>query len=147
MTNIKRVDSLKDNYYIGTKAIRHNKEKLSDVIDNMAVEIGSNTYGSYIKFANGIMICYGSSGITMTFEKTQDAFYRAIVSSPFTFPYSFQSTPSVQVMVSTSNSSDYLASVVKCQVSTSKIVEVQLIHPLGSSGHTTLSYIAIGKWK
>ena len=44
-----------------------NKSILEGIVDSIEIEeIGSNSNGSYIKFKNGIMICYGRRTFTCT---------------------------------------------------------------------------------
>lgn len=51
---------LKDNNYIDSTGITHNRELLSDILDNnMILEKVTNTHGTYIKYKNGKLIQYG----------------------------------------------------------------------------------------
>lgn len=51
---------LKDNNYIDSTGIVHNRELLSDILDNQVVDQDTN----YIRFGNGVQICWGDSKFT-----------------------------------------------------------------------------------
>ena len=70
-------------------------------LDGSIIERGFNTNGTYLKFGNGEMICYGSNTfVTPTCIATGSVFGHSTADyRTNTFPATFYSTPSVSMMV------------------------------------------------
>jgi len=105
---------LENNNYIDSTGITHNRELLSTILNNATVyDSGTNTNGNYIRFKNGVMICWHSIVGSTHPNKTRYGngfFYQQGAyssTSPenaktWNFPMTFISSPVVQVNVSSS---------------------------------------------
>lgn len=121
-----------DNFYLGNAPI---------------IESGSNDNGSYVKYADGTMICRAKKNIvTGTWGATGSMYYYDF-SEPISFPEEFLDEDTLSVEISSNNSSF----VFLCQgvsYTASEITKVNLLRPtLANNSSITISYIAIGKWK
>ena len=110
------------------------------------VESGSNTNGSYIKFADGTMICYGSKTVTHAISNAWGSIYSSGDFDPsITFPQEFTDIKSCNVNYVMVSSSAWLGDV---KYTTSKITNIQLFRGASSSSTScTIDYQAIGTWK
>ena len=113
-------------------------------INNGLMQSGSNANGSWIKFADGTMICYFNGAII---PSTPNNEYTDI---EFTFPIPFISTPTV-IPSLTSDSTDYNMGHYTISAPTQKLTlsgfAVRFFNNTGSNRSPSISYIAIGKWK
>lgn len=109
-------------------------------------DMGTNNNGTYIKWANGLMICYGTKTLSNISVRTQ--WGNLCVSSKkdgYEFPYDFITSP----IVLYSLESIYTCWVMASSISTkNKSASYYLVTSGGldlASGN--INYIAIGKWK
>ena len=121
----------------------------ASAVDNKLAQIiqsGSNANGSYIKYSDGIMICYGNYSFNSSNSDYWGNFYRS-ENYTINFPQEFSTTPIVNV---TPNSDDGGISAVLNTVSLNTFKMCQ-IKSKGINQNTDLSnsgqYVAIGRWK
>ena len=107
--------------------------------DYLAVTSGTTTSGTYLKFNNSKMICYGS------LKLTTDSLGQVTI----TFPASFTSKPSISVMFEVVGSYDEYINIVSA-TSTYFKLGIRKITSGSSAAATSIStyihYIAIGSW-
>ena len=148
---------LKNNTYIDSSGVTHNRTLLSTILSDFTTKInnllgrvyiqesGSNSDGNYIKYSNGIMICYGAKTFTKDVTSAWGSIYEtATAFSLGNFPKAFIEKPSC---------------IINCLAGTTVWVESQnttetvigntwVMRPVSTPNcNFTLSYIAIGKWK
>ena len=134
-----------NNNYIDSSSIVHNRELLSDILNNL-IESGSSSNGSYIKYSDGTMICYGSYNFTSDNGDFWTNFYRSGVYTVY-FPQEYVSKPNLNVITS----ADYGSISVVYSSITNKSFSLMQIKSKGivpdrdkmNSGQ----WFAIGKWK
>ena len=121
----------------------------ASAVDNKLAQIiqsGSNANGSYIKYSDGTMICYGNYSFNSSNSDYWGNFYRS-ENYTINFPQEFSTTPIVNV---TPNSDDGGISAVLNTVSLNTFKMCQL-KSKGINQNTDLSnsgqYVAIGRWK
>ena len=121
----------------------------ASAVDNKLAQIiqsGSNANGSYIKYSDGTMICYGNYSFNSSNSDYWGNFYRS-ENYTINFPQGFSTTPIVNV---TPNSDDGSISAVLNIVSLNTF-EMCQIKSKGINQNTDLSnlgqYVAIGRWK
>ena len=108
------------------------------------MEIGSNTNGNYIKFANGILICYKSHQITASMTSSWGGWYESPTQNLGSFPVNFIAKPIIQATVSYGTAA--IESILN--TSTSSWGSTILYRPVSTSSYTYyVDLIAIGKWK
>ena len=123
-----------------------------ELIQNLAgiVTSGSNENGSYIKFDDGTMVCYGSKGFTSVtptlasaplyyYSATFNNFAQTFISAPIVIPSVYSATDNRVVSCATgfgpTNTNPYGGNPLR-------------VYLLGAAVITfSISYIAIGKWK
>lgn len=110
---------------------------------NSVVESGSNNNGSWIKFADGTMICYGSFDLYLDNFVAWGSLYSQDYENPHNFPQTFASINTCLV----ENSGNAAAFISRVAYNTNGITKISPTRPTTSTATYTFSYIAIGKWK
>ena len=111
------------------------------------VESGNNSNGSYIKFADGTMICYGKITKTLIANMQLGPLYYADNTDVNTFPQAFISTPCITMSAET-NSGGYGHFVYAINSTKNAITKYTVIRPASTiSASYITSYTAIGRWK
>lgn len=106
----------------------------------------SNNNNICIKWANGLMICYGHKSFDVDFQNQLGQMYRVIKYNAFTFPAEFTTFPTV--FVNTQNSADYpFCFVYGVKRTATGIDRIDLMRPITGTGTVSIFYIAIGFWK
>ena len=113
------------------------------------VESGSNDNGSWIKYSDGSMICYGSKDVTFNCSQTWGNLFVGRYEDYISFPQEFIDIPLLQIHTrSTTNASSWLISYDKTTVSKSNFYEVDIARATANSSvPITITFIAIGRWK
>lgn len=121
--------------------------KIDEIIGNGVIfEAGLNENGCYIKFSNGIQICYGTGVFTSSFAAF-GSLYRVILENPFTYPSQFIENP--RVFCNTGNGTDYsFCWIYGMTRNQEKITRLDLLRPTSvENGTVVIFFLAIGKWK
>ena len=107
----------------------------ADTLDNcVIVDSGSNSNGSWIKWADGTMICYLNRGYSANGDFVADGSIFLKDFDGWTFPKPFIITPFVQVTNRSANA-----------ITPGTFYATK---PKSTTGETVkVSYIAVGKWK
>ena len=114
-------------------------------LDDVAIqEIGSNANGSYIKYANGILICYNNINLTVDITNSYEGEYYA-GTGDITFPVSF--ITNVPALTVTLIQGSALLRYNNTNLYTNKFSGYISKLQSKSNVSITLQYIAIGKWK
>ncbi len=113
------------------------------------VESGSNDNGSWIKYSDGSMICYGNKDVTLDCSQTWGNLFVGRYENYISFPQEFIDIPLLQIHTrSTTNASSWLISYDKTTVSKSNFYEVDIARATANNSvPITITFIAIGKWK
>ena len=119
-----------------------NKNNIVGAI-NSIVENGSNDNGSWIKFADGTMICYGSFDLYLNNFVAWGSLYSQDYENPHNFPQTFTSINTCLL----ENSGNAAAFISRAAYDTNGITKISPTRPTTSTATYTFSYIAIGKWK
>ena len=119
-----------------------NKNNIVGAI-NSVVENGSNDNGSWIKFADGTMICYGSFDLYLDTFVAWGSLYSQDYENPHNFPQTFTSINTCLL----ENSGNAAAFISRVAYDTNGITKLSPTRPTTSTATYTFSYIAIGKWK
>ena len=127
-------------------AINENKNSLDTLIQS-----GSNDNGSYVKYADGTMICYGTWNIgNISFISAVGAVYNVSINSRHMFPVSFINKP-VMTFSAYENTEDYGLLLQVCpkrdSITSQDFGSIDVISITQVSAHLAIDYIAIGKWK
>lgn len=113
------------------------------------VESGSNANGSYVKYADGTLICYGTKTDTFTINNSWGALYRELNEKTFqiTYPISFVSQPSFNISMNGANSA-MLVNWYNSDSVTTKSDRYILARPTSANAQTySIGWTAIGRWK
>lgn len=108
------------------------------------IEKGSNANGNYIKYANGLMICYNNVNLTVDITNSYEGEYYANTGD-ITFPVSFVTVvPSLTVtLIQNTSLLKYNNTALFTNKFSGYISKLQS----KSNVSVTLQYIAIGNWK
>ena len=112
---------------------------------NGVVESGSNDNGSWIKYEDGTMICYGLMPVTMALNiPTGSGFYGAASPNKY-YAQTFIETPRVFI----DNNNANWALVLYIEKDKEKIIRINLASFTAYDGEATfnIDYMAIGRWK
>ena len=116
-----------------------------ETINAIIVESGSNANGSYIKWSDGTMICYGRASMSFPINIEFGSVFRSDIQS-ISLPYSFIDTNYVVTLQG-------IAPVHACYaVDDDKSVNLFKFYPVGFVSQASVSsrnieYMCIGKWK
>lgn len=143
MNEIKQVvNENDDNVGNLTNLVTPNKNNIVGAI-NSVVESGTNDNGSWIKFADGTMICYGSFDLYLDNFVEWGSLYSQDYENPLNFPQTFTSINTCLV----ENSGNAAAFISRASFDINGITKISPTRPTTSTATYTFSYIAIGKWK
>lgn len=118
--------------------------------NNTIVEMGSNTNGSYIKWDNGLMICYKTVSGSTNISTAWGSLYVSSDIAGGTMPQTFISTPSITYSGNNSTGTQFMISSNSTGSggSVSNFGNLCLVRPNSRTGVPyEISFIAIGKWK
>lgn len=111
-------------------------------------DIGTNSYGTYVKYANGLMICYGKFSQNFTqASSTWGGLYEYILNSNVNFPAGFTTQPIITATIGVGayGGGGFIETV---SSSLTQINRIIIARPtVYSSGLFYVNYIAIGSWK
>lgn len=118
---------------------------------NGVVESGSNANGSYVKYADGTMICYGTWVIgTVSASAQAGNVYKVLIEQRHNFPVSFVEKPTI-TFSAYENVEDWGMLLVVCpkknSVTSQNFGSLNVISATQASINLAIDYIAIGKWK
>lgn len=118
---------------------------------NGVVESGSNANGSYVKYADGTMVCYGTWNIgNVAFSSAVGSVYNAPINLRRTFPVPFINKP-VMTFSAYENVESYGLFLQVCpkrdSVTSQDFGSLNVMSITQVSAHLAIDYIAIGKWK
>lgn len=130
---------------------RKTKQELSNIAQTSEiVETGENANGHYVKWANGLMICWGQAEATDVTATTQRAFggYRS-VGIPVPFAATFHTSGGVPKVSSYFGNPDLEGKLIYASTnysSTQFVVHTinQVTSPIPS---LVIGYTAVGRWK
>lgn len=136
--------------FVDSTGVVHNKELLSVILEelnkNKIYNSGTNSSGSWIKWENGIMICFGKK----TFENVDvrnhwgNVFETADKFNFGSFPQEFTDTPSVGFN-QIEGGTVYLEAP---GTTSTRIADTWFMSPVERSNNTiTFTYFAIGFWE
>ena len=111
--------------------------------ENAIVESGSNSNGTYIKFGNGIMVCFGSFDVNTNISNTWGVLYSSDIENVATFPKTFTNIYSCNL----TTIGEYGAIINRIKYSTSRITLLSLSRPNVQSATFNFDYIAWGTWE
>lgn len=102
--------------------------------------------GDYIRFNNGIQICWGLKHVDFNSWVQWGSVYETDVGADFLFPKSFNSVPSVSCTAMLNTGSCLGVEIEKFRVD--RIVGMYPLRPITNTATSyEISYIAIGNWK
>lgn len=142
--NIKNADGSYDILHPITKAKNVMALDGQTAEDKLKVESGSNINGSYVKYADGIMICWTRSFL-LDFENARN------MNKKWTFPAEFSEQPCIQVTSHISNDSARGHHGIVLVGLTPRDAGVYAYGPYNSNifneKYRSVSTLAIGRWK
>lgn len=137
------VDSLDGDETNMAPSVRAVNKKINEVIES-----GSNERGSWIKYSNGTLICYGEFEKFCNTWTTANSIYECAVENPLTFPFEFIERPMSVQLANTGDQDKYRACwIQKLMYSKTGITRLLLGKSSNYSDNFRFSYFAIGKWK
>lgn len=137
---------LKDNKYWDSSSIMHNRELLSTKIINSS---GSNSYGNWIKFEDGTMICTRTIAVTIDCTNSWGSLYYGQNNDKFNFAQSFIEPPILNLQYSATGAMSFIPIVYSGIVIDKdgfKRIEIGRPNSVTNVG-VKVYFIAIGKWK
>ena len=138
----------KNNTYIDSSSISHKRQLLNSILETKTIyDSGSNSNGSWIRFNEGTMICYGTRTFSIVADYAVGAvFYNqnGVSIGLGNYPISFIDTP-ICVLGGGSGSLNYIEHNYSGGTS---IGWCWFFNPTKRTQQTIrVSFIAIGKWK
>lgn len=118
----------------------------ASAVDNklaQIIESGSNANGSYIKYSDGTMICYGSTSLNEVSVSDYYSFCKRTNSLTITFPMEFDEVPNVTI----TNQGFGIFSYTINNITANNFSYYAFTYPSGSNISGSLQYVAIGRWK
>lgn len=106
------------------------------------LDYGNNTYGHYLKFSNGVMICWGREERTVPTSLTNGNVYRSN-SVGFDFPATFVPSPVPVINISTYDA----WAVLMTKMPTTGFATMLFKGTSAPNLATAISWTAIGRWK
>lgn len=121
----------------------HKSDFASSIMSDL-FEHGSNSNGHYVKFADGLMICWHTMEVTTNVTTAWGSWYESSSGVQWTYPQAFTSNPGLSVSryrgvaatIEFANNGDY-----------THTPSIYLTRPNTASGTSVLSFVAIGLWK
>lgn len=111
-------------------------------------DMGNNENGTYIKWANGLMICFGIKNCRAnTYQKFNDCLYYGYIANVSDFPEKYKNPPIVHFSVHSSGAVFTLQPYNTSSITTTKTGGVYPIAPGVTDINIDISYMAIGFWK
>lgn len=134
------INSLSGDETNKSPSVKAVKDYIADV-----VEKGSNENGNWIKFSNGIMICYAKQSVTTSIQNSWGELKISSAIELNNFPQEFKEIPSCSIDVQ----EGYSALLINASNTTkTKPYDVQLVSGISTNSSTyVLSIMAIGEWK
>lgn len=137
---------LKDNKYWDSSSIMHNRELLSTKVINSS---GSNSYGNWIKFEDGTMICTRTFETAINCTNSWGTLYYGQNNTKYNFAQNFIEPPILNLQYSATGALSFIP------IAYSKIVidedgfkRIEIARPNSATNvGVKVYFIAIGKWK
>ncbi len=130
-------------YEGNTIKLKDNKELYGTIIEK-----GNNINGTFIKFSDGTMICYGTKQHTVKItQKLNESLYYGYIDSVSDFPISFKEPPTVFFSHHTIGSIFAIQPYKIETITKSQTGGVYPIAPKLITEGVSISYFAIGKYK
>lgn len=137
---------LKNNKYWDSSSISHNRELLSTKVINSS---GSNSYGNWIKFEDGTMICTRTIAVTIDCTTQWGNLYYGQNNDKFNFAQSFIEPPILNLQYSVTGAMSFIPIVYSGIVIDKdgfKRIEIARPNSVTNVG-VKVYFLAIGKWK
>lgn len=137
---------LKDNKYWDSSSIMHNRELLSTKVINSS---GSNSYGNWIKFEDGTMICTRTFETAINCTNSWGTLYYGQNNNKYNFAQNFIEPPILNLQYSATGALSFIP------IAYSEIVidedgfkRIEIARPNSATNvGVKVYFIAIGKWK
>jgi len=137
---------LKNNKYWDSSSISHNRELLSTKVINSS---GSNSYGNWIKFEDGTMICTRTIAVTIDCTNSWGTLYYGQNNDKFNFAQNFIEPPILNLQYSVTGAMSFIPIVysgIAIDKDGFKRIEIARPNSVTNVG-VKVYFIAIGKWK
>lgn len=137
---------LKNNKYWDSSSISHNRELLSTKVINSS---GSNSYGNWIKFEDGTMICTRTIAVTIDCTNSWGSLYYGQNNDKFNFAQSFIEPPILNLQYSVTGAMSFIPIVYSgIVIDKDGFKRIEIARPNSVTNVGVKVYIiAIGKWK
>ena len=118
-------------------------DRIEDTLANI-VETGGSSSGNYIKFSNGVMICYGKKTVSTGSWAQWGNAVNWDESNVLSFPHTFDNA----ISCTTTICGSFAASIVRTQFDNNGITQITFSRASGANNSDMIfSYIAIGTWQ
>ena len=137
---------LKNNKYWDSSSISHNRELLSTKVINSS---GSNSYGNWIKFEDGTMICTRTIAVTIDCTNSWGSLYYGQNNDKFNFAQSFIEPPILNLQYSMTGAMSFIPIVYSgIVIDKDGFKRIEIARPNSVTNVSVKVYfLAIGKWK
>lgn len=112
------------------------------LLKDSAIIHGNNEFGRYIKFSNGVLICWRYVSTTPTYISQWGNLFHYEIQN-FQFPYVFADAPFVQV----SNIGGHTFLTGQIQRNEARIIKAELMKNEQSISNCEFYILAVGRWK
>ena len=132
--------------YLDSSGISHNRELLSTKVINSS---GSNSYGNWIKFEDGTMICTRTIAITIDCTNSWGSLYYGQNNDKYNFAQSFIKPPILNLQYSATGAMSFIPIVYSgIVIDKDGFKRIELARPNSVTNvGVKVYFIAIGKWK
>lgn len=143
ISELSEANSIQDTDVLAIVQNGETKKVAVDTILNAVIETGSNENGSYIKYFDGTMICYGTVTETINISTLYEGAYFGAITDK-SFAQQFITAPVLTLGIKQNNS---LLSSTIVNVTNSTFGVYIWKSATKSNVSVTINYQAIGRWK
>lgn len=120
------------------------KNKNGDTLFPEGMQVVTNSNGTALKFANGVLICFGRKAYPVNFATGNEI---VNIKTTFTFPVQFYDIPVALVSNADDSTNNTYCSIYDVVRNSTGISQVSVWRLTAHSGTVNLHYMALGRWK
>ena len=138
---------LPSGYYWDSSSITHDRKILDDILKNSISEVGSNSNGTWRKYANGDMECWFIQQVSVAINAQWGSLYVGIASL-HDFPQTFTEIPVTQISFAPNGNQALIGRTSDNSLTKSNPGKIALFRgTVNSSVNYKIHVYAKGKWK
>ena len=117
------------------------------LLSSRIVEMGSNSNGEYVRWENGLQVCWNSRADERSTTTVIGSLYQDDAATMWTFPAAFITSPAVYGTVSRTNDDNFRLFFSPNSVTTTSVTYRDVATASGTELGRTDQLLALGRWK